>query len=291
LFAQKKEPSPPPKSSAPFYPSGWWAIAQSEEISNQTSVLQRFSLDFNLTRNDKGNLTITHDGKKVNYLEKNKFIWIKWGSGTHDEPNQLDFLDKHHTTGINLICQIAWELCIRNQLDRSHVQHTHYNTLWFLAKYVINEQLIHLNETQTGIKWHYEHPDFYWELVFPNTYINSRFEEYAMTIIAVPINDTTTKMYMRSHRTYATDKVIAPIFDFLYNLIYLTVIREDLQNTLSQQENYLKHPNFKDKLCLEGDGTQRFFKSFANKGFENSRLASLPAFVEDEHPCDMCDCR
>lgn len=290
LFVEKKEPNPPRQSLGPSYPSGWWAIAQSNEVGNQASVLQRFSLDFNLSRDDKGTLTIKHDNKKVRYIEKNKFIWIKWGNSSNDEPTQLDFLDNHRTSGIALISQIAWAICVRNQLDRTHVEHTHFNTFWFIAKYVMDEKIIRLNETQNGIKWHYKQPGFYWELIFPNTYINSRFAEYAMTIIAVPINDTATKMYIRSHRTYAKDKVSGPIFDFLYNLIFLKVISEDLQPTLSQQENYLKYPEFKEKLCLDGDGTHRFFKSYVKQGFNNSRLASLPAFEEDENPCNHCQC-
>lgn len=252
-------------------PAGWWAISISQEIGTQPVHLKRFGMDLVLSRGPDGLVVEDRSlqGGKISSFEKNGVIWIQWGKGEFPKPDSFSELNSFHFCLLKLRSKANFGLNVEGQLDNDHVPFVHRNSFWPIAKSVMENRAPVQNFTANGVRWHYEDPGFYWDMVYPNILLNPRFQDYSMTIIYAPVDSETTDLYIRSHRTFLVDPpLVRVVVDLAYLVVYYFIALEDQRMATSQQVNIAQYGQkfseffCKDKLFRDDDRGIWHFRSW-----------------------------
>lgn len=259
-------------------PSGWWAIALTEEVTTEPIYLRRFGMNLTVFRNTEYEISVTANKclpcpgslsySHIMCYENRGVIYILWGKTLFPYPNHFEDLKSHSS------CVLQWESesnigsNIEGQLDNTHVSFVHAKSFAPIAKSIMSREYLNINFSSNGVRWHYEDPEFYWDMKYPNILINPRNSEYSMTIIYAPIDKHKTNLYIRSHRTFLNDRFFPLWFkelvDKIYLALYLFITAEDQRIAVSQQRNILKYGIKYDKLYREDDKAILHYRDYAS---------------------------
>lgn len=280
--------------TAMTFPGGWWAIGLSEEVKDQPILFKRFGIDLVFSRSANGKLNVFDNKVQLTTLEKNEVIWLKWGDGDYPEPDYFKEFGNYYSCLLKLTSKASFSLNVENQLDNSHVEFIHRHSFWPIAKNVMLDKQVVLELSARGIRWHFDEPAFFWDLEFPNVWSNSRFNDYAMTLIYVPVDENTTDLYIRSHRKFLTQPIINTWVDIAIKALYHYITMEDQAIVHSQQDNNAStHPQ-RDKLYRKDDQSIRFFRSWVSGEkplqqplYDRPHIKSHNASDENPEPHDV----
>ncbi len=205
---------------------------------------------------------------KFTSVERDGVIYLKWGDGEYPEPDYFEGMDEFYTVVVKYLSsgpgKDSFRLNVEAQLDSLHPEFVHTNSFWRFAKNVIQDQKAVNSMDSNRIRWHFKDPGFYWEFVFPNVWSNPLGTDpenphYVMSLIYAPINETSTLLYIRSHRNFMNIPGANLLIDTAIAKLYEHITFEDQEITLDQQKNVGKY-GAKDIAYRQDDVRIRHFR-------------------------------
>ena len=189
--------------------------------------------------------------------EEKGWIWLFWGDPA-EAPAELPWFKERkellHYSTYEETWPVHFTRSVENQLDYAHLPFVHKSSIGRFAK-LDGEMKSECNEQ--FIRWSFrEHGDAGIEFVFPNIWINLITSKYFLTLAFVPVSDTETKLYLRSHRSYLTWPPFSWVMDFLDRWLNRWILGQDRSVVLSQEPS--------NSLMAEEQlvGSDRFIRHF-----------------------------
>ncbi len=202
---------------------------------------------------------------KITAIERNDVIWMKWGNADLPEPDYLDKFDSYYAIFFKIRSKGSFEKNIKNQEDGSHVEFVHKNSFWRFVKNMSQNKNPTTQMTSAGILSHNGNPEFYFDLKFPNIWINPRDTpntEDALLVMAAPIDSNTADVYFKYHRNFLKNPIIRTLVDPLIQIVFQYIAMEDQQIIASQEGNESKLGQKSNRLYRKDDQRIRYFEAY-----------------------------
>ena len=189
--------------------------------------------------------------------EEKKFIWIWWGEPREKYPPLPffeDITDKFAFYTHTEIWPVHYSRAIENQLDVVHLPFVHSNTIGRGNNTLVNGPLVEWYEDGSGFTfWVYNQKDdgktiplkpseitgdkklFHLHFKFPHIWQNYLSDKFRIFIAFVPIDENTTKFYMRLYQRTLKIPILKQIFHWIANRFNLVILHQDRRVVITQQ--------------------------------------------------------
>jgi phenylpropionate dioxygenase-like ring-hydroxylating dioxygenase large terminal subunit len=180
--------------------------------------------------------------------ESHGFVWIWWGENPPaglEEPRFFEDIDDSLSSRLIVDpWSIHYSRAIENQLDVIHLPFVHRTTIGRGERTLVNGPvtlwkgtdrfLVHVfNDPDTGRKplrpeeINPPYPDFHVEFQFPNLWQNWIARNMRIVVAFVPVDDTSTLMYLRFYQGFVSVPILAGGLNRLFMAFNKVVLRQD----------------------------------------------------------------
>ncbi|MCM0607276.1 MAG: aromatic ring-hydroxylating dioxygenase subunit alpha [Xanthomonadaceae bacterium] len=199
--------------------------------------------------------------------EKHGFIWIFYGPKEQASQTQIPWfteLDQRFTHSQMIE---TWDThftrSVENQLDYAHLPYVHRTTI---GKFADPNKTPVMELTDERIRWGFDpnnRTNGYIEFLFPNVWVNRLGDKFSITLAFVPVNETTTRLYLRTYRRFAKLPIIGHLVGWALNLSNRFILNQDHDVVMSQKPiNALQAPN---EILVGSDAAIRHFRKQTEK--------------------------
>ncbi len=198
-------------------------------------------------------------------IEKDGFIWMKWGPEDSDlpEPTHLSDLKDYYAIAIKIESKGNFRFNCENLIDTDHVDFIHKNSFARIARYLFKRKKANWNINSSGVQWDNGDPGFNFAFTFPGTWTNRRQKEDAVTVMNVPVDSNSTDVYIVMYRNFGKKFWIErTLLDPLFKNLYRFVAMEDQAVIESQQDNASQMGEEGDHLCRKDDQRRRHLRAY-----------------------------
>lgn len=208
---------------------------------------------------DGKNAPIPENFKVIAYPthEEKDFIWVWWGEQREEYPRIPFFEDitpsfAYHTH--TETWPVHYSRAIENQLDVVHLPFVHTNTIGRGHNTLVNGPLVEPYEDGSGFtfwvnnqtddgstipKKPYEFTDdmkvFHLHFKFPHLWQNYISDKFRIFIAFVPVDENTTKFYMRLYQKVIKVPLLKQIFNWTANRFNVHILHQDRRVVITQR--------------------------------------------------------
>ena len=222
-----------------------------------------FSPEFNMAENFKRPLLKADIFKSH---EAFNMIWIYIGSDQNFQEFYYPELSEIHQkfkaySQTEKIWDSHMTYCIENQLDYTHLQFVHKNTIGRGYK-IPQEPKIIKDSRSISIYFNQEiKPRL--QFFFPNTLVLKKKKKINLVLYFSPINSSQTHLYLRTYREFLTYPGVKKLVDFVMNFMNQVILKQDKRVVVSQGDR----PSYeakKDSLMLHDQAIRSFRNHWEN---------------------------
>jgi len=151
--------------------------------------------------------------------------------------------------------------CIENQLDYTHLQFVHKNTIGRGYK-IPKEPKIIKDSRSISIYFDQEiKPRI--QFFFPNTWVLNISEKMNLVLYFSPINSNQTQLYLRTYREFLIYPEIKKLVDVVMNFMNQVILKQD-QKVVASQGRGLSYQAQKDNLMFHDQAIAAFRNHWKN---------------------------
>ncbi len=217
----------------------------------------KFSPEFNISENFNGALLKAQIFKSHEAFD---MIWIYIGSDQDfQEFYYPELAEIHKNFRAYSQTEKIWDshmtYCIENQLDYTHLQFVHKNTIGRGYKLPQDPKIIK-NSTSISIYFNQEiKPRL--QFFFPNIWVLNISEKINLVLYFSPINSGQTQLYLRTYRDFLIYPGIKKLGDLVMNFMNQVILKQD-QKVVASQGNKPSYQAQKDSLMLHDQAIRSF---------------------------------
>ena len=216
-----------------------------------------FSPEFNMAKSSKDLLLQAEIFKGHEALD---MIWIYIGSDQNfQEFYYPELAEIHKKFSAYSQTEKIWNshmtYCIENQLDYTHLQFVHKNTIGRGYK-TPQEPKIIKDSRSISIYFNQDiKPRI--QFFFPNVWVLNISEKINLVLYFSPINLKQTQLYLRTYRAFLTYPWVKKLVDFVMNFMNQVILKQD-QKVVSSQGDRPSYEAQKDSLMLHDQAIRSF---------------------------------
>ena len=216
-----------------------------------------FLPEFNISENFNGVLLKAQIFKSHEAFD---MIWIYIGSDQDfQEFYYPELAEIHKNFRAYSQTEKIWDshmtYCIENQLDYTHLQFVHKNTIGRGYKLPQDPKIIK-NSTSISIYFNQEiKPRL--QFFFPNIWVLNISEKINLVLYFSPINSGQTQLYLRTYRDFLIYPGIKKLVDLVMNFMNQVILKQD-QKVVASQGNKPSYQAQKDSLMLHDQAIRSF---------------------------------
>lgn len=148
--------------------------------------------------------------------------------------------------------------CIENQLDFTHLPNVHKNTIGRSFQYP-KEPHFNLNADQISISLDGKQTAAL-TYFFPNTWILNISQSMKLLVYFAPINQTKTKLYLRSYHKSLKFKPSKKLLSIVFNKINSLILKQD--ETVVRSQGLLPSYLAKNDTLMKNDQAIKYFRTY-----------------------------
>lgn len=199
--------------------------------------------------------------------ELDGYVFMYLGENPQSKPRYFnELLSNYYYRGFNKIWHTHYSRAIENQLDVVHIPFVHQKTIGRDNKTLVNGPVVKWDEDLMTFYVFNEHDQgqkplkpseivdykqhFSLQFIFPNLWQNRISDQVRITVAFVPIDNETTKLYLRFYQSFFKVPIARVLINEAGNIFNRRVLNEDYRVVRTQQPK--NSFNAKEQL-IQGD--------------------------------------
>ena len=170
--------------------------------------------------------------------EQHGFVWVFWGPKDQADHYSIQWFPEFDSTFAYSQFTADWNThftrSVENQLDYAHLPYVHRTTI---GKFADPKKTPEMELTDKKIRWGFDpekRSNGYIEFLFPNTWLNRLGDKFSITLAFVPVNETTTRLYLRTYQKFVRIPGLEQIVGFFMNWSNKYILNQDHDVVMSQ---------------------------------------------------------
>ncbi len=202
-------------------------------------------------------------------LERHGFVWLWWGEPRDDVPEppwfpELDDPRWRWKAGrLHDDWPIHWTRVVENQLDFAHLPFVHATSIGRFVQTPVMDVEIETDGVDYLKTWVSNQEAGSLELHAPNLWRNRLGEKASIVAVFVPINEGTTRTYIRYYQRQVTLPVVADLFGWVMRWANLWILSQD-KVVVSSQRPAEAHLGNGDRL-IAADAPIAWFRAWRHR--------------------------
>lgn len=199
--------------------------------------------------------------------EKHGMIWVFYGPQERASEFEIPWFTEIDERFTHSQMIETWNThftrSVENQLDYAHLPYVHRTTI---GKFADPKKTPEMELTDKTIRWGFDaekRSNGYIEFKFPNIWVNRLGDKFSITLAFVPVNETTTRLYLRSYRRFAKLPMLGHLVGWVMNLSNRYILNQDHDVVMSQLPIDTLKAN--EEILVGSDSAIRHFRKQTEK--------------------------
>lgn len=199
--------------------------------------------------------------------EKHGFIWMFHGpkdrAHEYDIPWFPELGERFTYSQVIEDWDTHFTRSVENQLDYAHLPYVHRTTI---GKFADPKKTPEMELTEKNIRWGFDpgkRTNGYIEFLFPNIWVNRLGDRFSITLAFVPVNAHTTRLYLRSYRSFAKIPLLGHIVGWVMNFSNRYILNQDHDVVMSQLPIDVSEASH--EILVGSDAAIRHFRKLTEK--------------------------